>query len=88
MDTEKKERIREVVRDVISKHIEYAVDETFESFYIRDEIWGNLPDDLSEDEEVTHCMIDKNDESGSIDNTPVEKLIDELTNSYMERFEE
>jgi hypothetical protein len=87
MDKEKKDRIREIARGIIANHIECAVDDTFSDSYIRDEIWDNLPDDLSNDKEVEHCMLE-GDESGSIDNEPVEKVIDELTDSFMERFEE
>jgi hypothetical protein len=86
MNAEKKKEIRLYVRDVLSQVIESTVDNIFSDNYIRDKVWDSLPKNLSEDPEVEHGLLHA-DESGSIDNEPVEKLIDELTNSFMERFD-
>lgn len=87
MDAEKKSKIKFYVRDVVSQVVESTVDNIFSDNYIRDKVWDSLPKDLSEDKEVENGMLNA-DESGSIDNDPVEKLVDELTNSFMERFDE
>jgi hypothetical protein len=86
MDKEKKEKIRPIVREVMSQKVGSLInDDIFMDNDVRERVWDKLPDDLMNDKEVEKCLLDAND--GACVSEVCEAFIDTLTNAFMGRFE-
>lgn len=85
MDTEKKNRIREIVREVMDGKVSSLVEnDIFTDNEVRDRVNDELPLDMLNDEEVEKCILEGVD--GFIDNGVYEMFVDTLTDAFMERF--
>jgi hypothetical protein len=86
MDKEKKDKIRIVVREVMSRKVNSLInDDIFMSNDVRDRVYGELPDNILFDEEILKCICEPND--GACVTEVVEAFIDTLTQAFMNRFE-
>jgi hypothetical protein len=86
MDKEKKDKIRIVVREVMSRKVNSLIDDDiFMDNDVRDRVCGDLPDDIIDDAEVLKCICEPND--GAVVTEVVEAFIDTLTQAFMKRFE-
>jgi hypothetical protein len=86
METEKKNKMRMIVRDVMSQKVESLIEnDIFMDNEVRDRIFDSLPSDLEIDDEIEECLL--NGEDGWISNKVCEMFIDTLTDSFMNRFE-
>jgi hypothetical protein len=87
MTTEQKNKIREVVKDVMSGMVENLVDETtVGGTYLCDRIYDSLPDEFDEDTLDEIDTIFGND-SGEVSEDIIESMVEELTNKFMEKFD-
>jgi hypothetical protein len=86
MTDEKKLRIREVVKTIVSGIIDSSI-EDMDDNYVRDSIIDNISDEDYDEE--TEKMIHDNDsflDEKGIDMEIYNKFVDELTNNFMLRF--
>jgi hypothetical protein len=85
MNTEKKNRMRMVVREVIDGKVTSLInDDIFADNELRDRVFDSLPTDLVDDPEVEECLL--RGEDGACVTEVIEAFIDTLTNAFMNRF--
>ena len=82
MTPEKFESIKKEVRSVMSGLLDTCIEDSTSEF-VSDSIWDNLPNEVADDE--TKKCFDKDDEGG-IDTDILDKMVEEMTNNFMERF--
>lgn len=86
MDTEKMNKIREIVRDVMDGKVNSLInDDIFMDNETRDRVWDRLTEEFTNDEEVVNSIFNGND--GYLHTEIVEPFIDDLTEAFMKRFE-
>ena len=58
METEKKNKMRMIVRDVMSQKVESLIEnDIFMDNEVRDRIFDSLPSDLEIDDEIEECLL-------------------------------
>lgn len=89
MDTEKKFKIREVVRDIMENKVNSLVNsDIFSDNEVRDRVLDDLymfHPDFVNDEEVEDCLY--NGDDGRVDTQIYEQFVETLTDCFMNRFE-
>lgn len=85
MNTEKKSRIREIVRNLMKDKVDSLVEnDIFMDDEIRERVFGELDSDLIDDVEILDSI--DTGKNGNINKQVYEQFIDTLTDSFMNRF--
>jgi hypothetical protein len=86
MTTEKFEILRNRTEELISRMVSDTIQEMFDNSF-RDRIIDDLPNDWTGDDfDEVYKKFDDTDKEGGIDNTLYVNFIEDLVNSFMEKY--